>query len=223
MSTSNSTAPWWLRVLFIVFGLAGWYWTQSLIGARTLPEGVVIGDGVLDLLADANQYLHDNPRAANALLISSSAIIDSLGLFMLFVTIFGKTVRPFLGLLLVFGMRQICQLVCALPPPPGIIWKPTGVPSLLVTYYVANDFFFSGHTGLAVLGSIELTRFFGKRWALLGAAIIAFEMFTVLALRAHYTMDVFTGALAALYASILAANWAPWCDGMLARLGGRST
>jgi hypothetical protein len=223
MSTSNSTAPWWLRVLFIVVGLIGWFWTQSLIGSRTLPEGVVIGDGVHDLLADANQYLHDNPRAAQALLISSSAIIDSLGLFMVFVTIFGKTVRPFLGLLLVFGMRQICQLVCALPAPPGIIWEPTGVPTLLVTYDVANDFFFSGHTGLAVLGSIELTRFFGKRWAFLGVAIIVFEMLAVLVLRAHYTMDVFTGALAALYASVLAASWAPWCDGMLARIGGRST
>ena len=119
MSTSNTTAPWWLRVLFIIVGLIVWFWTQSLIGSRTLPEGVVIGDGVHDVLAGANQYLHDNPGAANALLICSSAVIDALGLFLLAVSIFGKTVRPFLGLLLVFGMRQICQLLCALPPPSG--------------------------------------------------------------------------------------------------------
>ena len=154
MSKSNTTAPWWLRVLFIVVGLSAWFWTQSLIGSRTLPEGVVIGDGVHDVLTGANQYLHDNPAAANALLISSSAVIDALGIFLLGASIFGKTVRPFLGLLLLFGMRQICQLLCALPPPSGIIWRDPGVPTLLVTYDVATDFFFSGHTGLAVLGAV---------------------------------------------------------------------
>jgi len=224
MGTSNTTAPWWLRVLFIVVGLIAWFWTQSLIGSRTLPEGVVIGDGIHDLLAGPNQFLHDHPGAANALLISSSAVIDALGLFLLAVSIFGKTVRPFLGLLLLFGMRQVCQLLCALPPPYGIIWHDPGVPTLLVTYDVATDFFFSGHTGLAVLGAVELRRFGGnRRWLYLGVAIILFEVTAVLVLRAHYTMDVLTGAIAARYATMLAARWAPWCDGLLARIGSRST
>ena len=223
MSTSTTTAPWWLRVLFIVVGLIAWFWTQSLIGSRTLPEGVVIGDGIHDVLAGPNQYLHGNPGAANALLICSSAVIDSLGIFLLAVSIFGNTIRPFLGLLLLFGMRQICQLLCALPPPSGIIWRDPGVPTLLVTYDVATDFFFSGHTGLAVLGAVELTRFGNHRWLYLGVAIILFEVFAVLVLRAHYTMDVLTGAIAARYATMLAARWAPWCDGLLARIGARST
>jgi PAP2 superfamily protein len=222
MSNASSTAPWWLRVLFIVIGLIAWFWTQSLIGSRTLPEGVIIGDGIHDVLAGPNQYLHNNPAAADALLICSSAVIDALGIFLLAVTIFGKTVRPFLGLLLVFGMRQICQLICALPPPSGIIWRSTGVPTLLVTYDVATDFFFSGHTALAVLGAVELTRFGNHRWLYLGVAIIVFEVFAVLVLRAHYTMDVFTGAVAARYASMLAARWSPWCDDLLARIGGRA-
>src|SRR5262249_24699206 len=142
MSTSNVTAPWWLRVLFVVVGLAAWFWTQSLIGSRTFPEGHGIGDGIHDLLAGPNAYLHENAGASNALLICSSAVIDSMGIFLLAVSIFGKTVRPFLGLLLLFGMRQICQLLCALTPPTGIIWRDPGVPTLLVTYDVATDFFF---------------------------------------------------------------------------------
>lgn len=220
MSPSNSTAPWWLRVLFIVVGLIAWFWTQSLIGSRTLPEGVVIGDGVHDLTAGVNQYLRDNPGAANALLVCSSAIIDSLGVFLLAASVFGRTIRPFLGLLLLFGMRQICQLLCALPQPYGIIWHDPGVPTLLVTYDVANDFFFSGHTGLAVLGTIEFLRVFGRRWLLLGILIIIFESMTVLVLRAHYTLDVLTGAMVAHYAAIMAAQWAPWCDEALARVSG---
>jgi hypothetical protein len=38
----------------------------------------------------------------------------------------------------------------------------------------------------------------------LGVALVFFEMATVLVLRAHYTMDVFTGLVTGLYAAYLA-------------------
>lgn len=201
----------WIRLLFVVLGLGAWFGTQSMIGARELKPGT-IGDGIHEMLAGANHYLATHDSVANALLITSSAVIDLLGGFLLWRSIFGPTIRPFLGLLMLFAMRQICQWLCALEPPPGMIWRDPGFPSLLVTYHVASDFFFSGHTGLAVLGAVELARMGGRRWLYVGLAIVAFEVTTVLVLRAHYTMDVFTGAVAARYASILAARIAPWCD-----------
>ncbi|MGI9472194.1 MAG: phosphatase PAP2-related protein [Rubripirellula sp.] len=209
------------RLVFVVVGLGLWFWTQSLIGARELESGA-IGDGVHELLAGANQYLHQHPGAADLLLIVSSAVIDVLGVFLLLRSIFGATLRPFIGLLLVFAMRQACQWLCALEPPNGMIWRDPGFPSLLVTYGVATDFFFSGHTALAVLGAVELGRIGGKGWVALGILIVAFEVTTVLVLRAHYTMDVFAGAVAARYATILAARFAPRCDRWLANVTGRS-
>jgi hypothetical protein len=209
------------RALFVLAGLALWFWTQALIGSRTeAADSGAIGDGVHEALATAHDYLRTHPAAADRLLLCSSAVIDLLGAFLLIVSILGRSVRPFLGLLLLFAMRQICQLVCALPPPAGMIWHSPGVPSLLVTYDVATDFFFSGHTGLAVLGAVEMTRLGGRRWLLPGLLIVLFEATTVLVLRAHYTMDVFTGAVAARYATILAKRWAPWCDGWLDRMCG---
>ena len=81
----------------------------------------------------------------------------------------------------------------ALPAPTDAIWHYPGFPSILVTYGVANDYFFSGHTAIATLGAMELARV-GKRWLTVAAAgIVLFEAATVLVLRAHYTMDVFTG------------------------------
>ena len=166
MMASPAKSSWWLgvicRALFVAAGLGLWFWTQNLIGGRTeATHSGAIGDGVHDLLADANDYMREHPAAANGLLICSSAVIDCLSLFLLGVSIFGPSVRPFLGLLIMFGMRQVCQLVCALPPPPGMIWHYPGIPSLLVTYEVATDFFFSGHTGLAVVGAIETGTFWG--------------------------------------------------------------
>ncbi len=86
-----------------------------------------------------------------------------------------------------------------------MIWRHPGVPSLLVTYHVANDFFFSGHTAIAVLGAIEVARV-APPWVAAGAALVAcLEAATVVTLRAHYTMDVLAAVFAAFTAAGLAA------------------
>jgi hypothetical protein len=201
--------------LFVAAGLGLWFWSQSLIGKRSFPEGTV-GDVVHLWTAPLHDYLIDNPRAANALLITSSAVVDLVGVGLLALSIFGRSVRPFVGLLLLFALRQICQGLCALPAPDAMIWHTTGVPTLLVTYGVSTDLFFSGHTGLAVLGAVELARTGKKPLAALGLAIALFEALTVLILRAHYTMDVFTGAVTALLVSQAASQVAPYFDRLLA-------
>jgi membrane-associated phospholipid phosphatase len=128
----------------------------------------------------------------------SSALIDAIAIFLLGGWIFSGKLRPFVGLAMLLVTRQVMQALCALPPPPGIIWHDPGFPSLLVTYGVANDFFFSGHTAIAVFGAIELARF-RKAWlTVLAICVAIFEIAAVLVLRAHYTMDAFTGALAAV-------------------------
>ena len=209
-------SPWWLRAVFVALGMAAWFWTQSLIAKRSFPEGA-IGDSIHTLTAPWHQYLLEHRPAANALLIVSSAFIDLLAVFLLGRTIFGPTVRPFLGLLILFGLRQVCQAVCALPPPVGMIWHDPGFPSLVVTYGVANDLFFSGHTAIAVFGAVELARL-GKRWlTVAGGCIAVFEIATVLVLRAHYLMDVFTGAVTALLVAVVAARLAPSTDALLAK------
>ena len=112
-------------------------------------------------------------------------------------------------------MRQICQGLCTLPPPPGIIWRNPGFPALLVTYDIGNDLCFSGHTALAVLGAIEVAHF-GPPWLAVAAGIIAFgEAIIVLVLRAHYTLDVIAGAFAAVLAADVAAALTPAIDAWL--------
>jgi len=75
-----------LVVTAIVLGL--WFWTQSLIGARSAPSSG-IGDVVHNWTAGLNSYFSQNLGAANALLIVSSALIDALGLFLLARWLFG--------------------------------------------------------------------------------------------------------------------------------------
>jgi hypothetical protein len=191
--------------------LALWFWTQSLIGARTAPASG-IGDALHNLTAGLNSYFGRNPGTANALLMVSSAFIDALGLFLLGRWLFGGSVRPFLGLFLLMALRQLMQAICALPPPPNMIWHYPGFPSLLVTYNVANDFFFSGHTAIAVFGAIELSRLRRHWLRALAVLIVIFEVATVLILRAHYTMDVFAGIVAALWVARFSERVSPGID-----------
>ena len=156
------------------------------------------------------------------MLISSSMVIDVVGVFLLVSSIWGKSVRPFLSMLILYAMRQICQMVVGLPEPVGMVWRDPGFPSLLVTYETECDFFFSGHTGIAVIGAVEIMRIGRSRssysidvWFILGMAVAVYEMGAVLVLKAHYTMDVFTGAIAARYSSMLAKLFAPYIDSFI--------
>jgi hypothetical protein len=152
------------------------------------------------------------------MLIATSAIIDALGIFILTRSIFGPTVRPFLGLLILYALRQVCQGLCALPPPDGMIWRRPGIPSLLVTYGTATDLFFSGHTAIAVFGCVELVRMGGTVLPVLGVLIAVVEATAVLVLRAHYTMDVFAAIVTALWAVSVADALAPGVDRALMAL-----
>lgn len=220
MIFSRSSRPL-RRIAFTVIALAIWFSTQSLLGTRPLPTNG-IGDGLHQLTASWNAYFHAHASGANALLISSSALIDLLALFLLLRWLFGDSVRPFLGLFLLMLTRQIVQASCALPAPPNMIWHHPGFPSLLVTYSVAGDFFFSGHTAIAVFAATEVARL--KNYWLTALAILAviFEIWTVLVLRAHYTMDVFTGLIAALLVACAGERLARPIDSFVGRLEQRS-
>jgi hypothetical protein len=64
------------RLIFTALALIIWFWTQSLIGARSLPA-TGIGDAMHQWTAPLNSYFYDNVRAANALLSVSSGLNDA--------------------------------------------------------------------------------------------------------------------------------------------------
>jgi len=215
-------APWpvvGVRTGLVVAGIIAWFATQKALGQRVpkVAYEVPLTDGVHVLTARIHHRYFTNVAAGNRLLIASSLVIDLLGAYLLSSAVFGESIRPYLGLVMVFALRQICQMLCPLPAPSGMVWRYPGVPAILVTYGTANDLFFSGHTAIAVYGAATLAGHWGPWGLALGLAIAFFEALTVLVLRAHYTMDVFTGIVCALWVYSLGAKLAPWVDGWIAR------
>src|SRR3954451_19670615 len=143
-STAISIAPLpviGVRVLLVILGIVAWYWTQSVLGKRVpkVAYEVPLTDGIHVLTAWAHKRYATNIAAGNRLLIASSLVIDMLGAYLLGSAIFGESIRPYVGLVMVFVLRQICQMLCPLPAPSGMVWRYPGVPAILVTYGTAND------------------------------------------------------------------------------------
>src|SRR3954469_18407276 len=206
-----------VRCGFVAAGIVAWYWTQSLLGKRIpkVEHEVPLTDGIHLLTRRFHARYATNVAAGNRLLILSSLVIDLLGAYLLGSAMFGASIRPYLGLVMVFALRQICQMLCPLPAPAGMVWRYPGVPAILVTYGTANDLFFSGHTAIAVYGAATLAGHWGPWGLALGLLIAVFEAVTVLVLRAHYTMDVFTGIVCALWVYSFDGRLAGWVDGII--------
>ena len=81
-----ASAPLWMRVAFVAVGLAAWFASQALIGNRPFPEGA-IGDSIHHWTAPLHDYLFDHPRVGSALLITSSAVVDLMGVSLLLLSI----------------------------------------------------------------------------------------------------------------------------------------
>lgn len=191
-----------VRVLLIAGSLVAWFVTQKMIGARTLKDGTIY-DHFHVLTAGWNAWLHQHPRHANALLIVSSLCVDAVTLFVLFYALLGPSFAPFWGLFALFALRQLSQASVALPIPERVIWRDPGVPSLFVTYGVGNDFFFSGHTALAVYGAMQLAALQIPALTIIGAVVAVLQAITVLVLRVHWTMDVVAGVFAAIAVGLI--------------------
>lgn len=225
MPLAVTIAPWpvvAVRFAIVVAGIGLWFWTQAVL-AKRVPKVAVevpLTDGIHEMTAWAHKRYATNVAAGNRLLIASSLVIDLLGAYMLGTAIFGESFRPFVGLVMVFALRQICQMLCPLPAPSGMVWRYPGVPAILVTYGTANDLFFSGHTAIAVYGAATLAGHYGPWGMAVGLLIAFFEAATVLVLRAHYTMDVFTGIVCALWVYSLSGPAAAWVDGAIRSLVG---
>ena len=206
-----------IRAGFVAIAVALWFWSQAKISERKapLPADGGIGDRLHTLTAPWNAWLAANPRAADKLLIATSAGIDMFAVYLLAAAIFGATTQPLIALVIVFTLRQLCEMLVALPEPPGVIWRYPGFPSLLVTYHVENDFFFSGHTAVSVVGALQLIHFAPTWVAALAVILATIEAVTVIVLRAHYTMDVFAAIAAACVADVAAGRLAPALDSFL--------
>ncbi len=219
MTTNNSSNkltrnPWYWTILLMILGFAITKLTQFIIGDRPPPLGLII-DRLHILTTPINQYFHSHPDTTKFVLITTSLWFDFCCFFLSLRALIGPSIRPYLSLFLFLLLRQSIQLLVSLPVPQDIIWYYPGFPSLLVDYHATGDLYFSAHTGIALLGALELSRL-GKKWiTVTGYLFFAYLVSMVIIFRAHYTIDVFTALLVVFFVTYLSNKWSPYIDRFL--------
>jgi hypothetical protein len=91
---------------------------------------------------------------------------------------------------------DITKMILFFPFPDDIVWRTPPIPSLIVPYDRTRDFFFSGHTGIAIILTTEIITFKLPKWIqYLGYLMIAWMPFMLISSRIHYTIDVIAAPL----------------------------
>lgn len=179
------------RILYIIAGYIFWLATQKILGLDVIPQHTVV-DRMHTFVKPVNNYLRKNMNFMKYNFILSSLLIDInvtyVGLKYLLLDEDSRTITLlFSG----FVLRQICQYINKLPFPKNLIWFNPGFPSLFVTYYVENDFFFSGHTLIAFVTGFDIISNGDIIAKTYGIFFILYELSVIIFTFSHYFMDIY--------------------------------
>ena len=210
----NKKSALFLKILFLLLIFVIWHTGQVLLEENKVALGGISYDRFHVWLAPFNTYLNEHVWVANAVLIITSFHIDvilvGLGLW----GIFGKTVRPLIGIALILFSREFCQFIVSENIPAGMVWHYPGFPSLVVTYHTSLDFYYSGHSASAMLSVMELwnRKPYKRSYFVIAFLLLWMEFFSILAMRFHYSIDVITGLFAGAVCFSTAKVISPYFD-----------
>lgn len=217
--TSYPQKPAWpVLFLIIVAGMALSILTERWIGEQVPPD-CLIGDAIQRWVAPLNAYVSNRAGLGDGLIILYSIFGDAIVLVLIACAIAKASIRPVLPLLVFMLLRQTMQLLISFPVDPGLIWHYPGFPSLFLNYDISGDFYFSAYVGINILGALEMYQLFRKKWLMWlnfgGALVIAL---IDMVLRAHYTTDIYTSIITAIFAYLFTQPFVPPVDHLLKKL-----
>ena len=161
-------------------------------------------DKFLDLTENLNKVARENENFRNFLMVISSFLIDmsviATGVCWI---LYSKTWRPLISIGMFYLFRGIINASFAMKYPENMIWEYPGIPSFSVSYHKTSDFFFSGHVGINLIAAIELYRYGMTKISFLSFFGIFFQIFTMIVLRGHYSIDLIAGLISAHYCDLI--------------------
>ena len=121
-------------------------------------------------------------------------------------------------MLFFYSVRAILQVVWKVEYPEGYNWGFPGFLSIFVPYGETADFFYSGHVGICMLFFLEFSAIGWDYMAYYSLFTLFVEAFTMVVLRAHYTMDMIAGVVFAHYFWILSEKYSFTIDWWLFKI-----
>lgn len=187
-SILNNIYDYFIRLIMLYVFYKIWILSQNFINYKNDFNKFV--DRSHTTTSVIHKILKNNMIITKSSFIISSLIIDTIMSLIIIDYIFYNNSIEIKILLYTMIIRQINQCIISFPKPEEILWTNPGFPSIFVTYEVTNDFYFSGHTSLAVISGMFLQRY---GYIILGQINIVFQISLLIFTRSHYFPDIITG------------------------------
>jgi hypothetical protein len=178
-----------------------------IIGNPT-PDNNCYKDNVLDFFKPLNNYYRGNDVYRIILTILGSFLIDIVFFVGYFLWgVYAVDWRYGVNTMLFYGPRAVMQLIIRLDLPDFLYFKYPHFPSVVVGYIQGSDFFWSGHCGFPIIGTVEFIWLKRYKLAAYCAFVSFFEVFLMINSREHYTIDIIIGIIFAHYITLQGRDW----------------
>lgn len=164
--------------------------SQTILGSDVVPECGII-DRLHNFVQPINNYLHNNKDITSYGFILSSFLIDINVVNLIVGYLTTNRSKSFVLLCIGFFLRQVSQWLTRLPQPETTVWFYPGFPSIMVTYSVETDFFFSGHTLVSLVTGCDIIDNGGVFGKIYGLFFIIYEISFIILTHSHYYMDIY--------------------------------
>lgn len=154
------------------------------------PSAFCLTDSSHLLFSQAHLVLMQTPFIRGGLQFLSSMFVDAAFVFALSTWIIGSdTGRLLYSYILFYGVRGVIQENFTFKFPAGGYWDSPGIPSLMVPYGLASDFYYSGHTGYFIL-LLREQLYTDKDWKMMTLLFLCmvYMVLIILLYRVHYVI-----------------------------------
>eukprot|EP00939_MAST-03C_sp_MAST-3C-sp1_P003390 g3390.t1 len=143
----------------ILFAFLGVYIFSSAKVIEALPHVDAIFDLGHHVTEPLSDWMTTHPGIRNPMVILHAILMDGLCALMIIIGLFyDRTLRIHVAMFTFYTFRNLCQVAIRFPLPDKWRFHDPGFPSVLISYEVASDFYFSGHAGSAFLAALEFRR-----------------------------------------------------------------
>lgn len=114
--------------------------------------------------------------------------------------IWNRTTRLAWSLGVFYILRTLNQKYFFLGRSEGILYSYPGLPSVTISYFDTNDFYFSGHVGSCTIYTMELIALGWSKMGNVGMTIIINQWLFLTFTRSHYVIDMVSAVIVGITA-----------------------
>lgn len=197
-----------LKTLVIIGFSVVFYLLRDLQIHPAIPEGLNFYDKILEeYLNNINLALCRNMYLRDISMLLSFLSLDTLFLtFIILFMFYGKLEYIGLNFLLFYGIRGILLNLFEFNILENYVFGNPPFYSIITPWGRAADFFYSGHTGCALILSLFILEYGHVKLFYFGLVITFIQGYVMMILKAHYSIDIIAGFIVAHYFYFISAD-----------------